>query len=220
MTRTWKWSPEPCRSTTSITASGTALRTSASTHSLLTILTPRFALRVFGFEPVLVKGMLEGLGKPAKTMGEATTPPLSRRPEMGRDSAWLASADIAAVFLALFGQVLLTRALSTESFGLFIIAIDAFATLFLIVDLGLPTLLARDGAKALHRVWPSVLRIYRLQAIMLLPFLSYVAPSSLGKWLAYSVANCAMDRASGSSVHTTSLACAAMGHDSIIETNS
>ena len=115
--------------------------------------------------------MLEGLDKPAKTMGEASTPSLSRRPEMGRDSAWLASADIAAVFLALFGQVLLTRALSTESFGLFIIAIDAFATLFLIVDLGLPTLLARDGAKALHRVWPSVLRIYRLQAIMLIPFL-------------------------------------------------
>ena len=115
--------------------------------------------------------MLEGLDKPAKAMGEASTPSLSRRPEMGRDSAWLASADIAAVFLALFGQVLLTRALSTESFGLFIIAIDAFATLFLIVDLGLPTLLARDGAKALHRVWPSVLRIYRLQAIILLPFL-------------------------------------------------
>jgi len=126
---------------------------------------------VLGFEPVLVKAMLEGLGEAAEGMGEPTPQPLIRQPEMGRDSAWLASADIVAVFLALFGQVLLTRALSTEEFGLFIIAFDAFATLFLIVDLGLPTILARDGAKAIHRVWPSIFRIYRLQARMLMPFL-------------------------------------------------
>ena len=61
-------------------------------------------------------------------------------PRMGRDSAWLAGADIVAVFLALFGQVVLTRALWTESYGLFIIALDVFATLFLAADLGLPTL--------------------------------------------------------------------------------
>ena len=109
---------------------------------------------MLGFEPVLVKAMLEGLGEAAKGMGEPTPQPLIRQPEMGRDSAWLASADIVAVFLALFGQVLLTRALSTEEFGLFIIAFDAFATLFLIVDLGLPTILARDGAKAIQ-VWPT-----------------------------------------------------------------
>ena len=115
--------------------------------------------------------MLQGLAQPAVAMGAALHPSEARQPNMGRDSAWLGGADLIAVFLALFGQVLLTRALSTEDFGLFIIAFDAFATLFLIVDLGLPTLLARDGAKALHRVWPSILRIYRLQAMVLVPFL-------------------------------------------------
>lgn len=94
-----------------------------------------------------------------------------RQPRMGRDSAWLAGADLIAVFLALFGQVVLTRALWTESYGLFIIALDVFATLFLVIDLGLPTLLARDGSSALHRILPSIHRIYRLQFILALPFI-------------------------------------------------
>ncbi|MAM36856.1 MAG: hypothetical protein CL988_06830 [Euryarchaeota archaeon] len=94
-----------------------------------------------------------------------------RAPRMGRDSAWLAGADIVAVFLALFGQVVLTRALWTESYGLFIIALDVFATLFLVIDLGLPTLLARDGANAPHRIWPSIVRIYNLQIRAAIPFL-------------------------------------------------
>lgn len=95
---------------------------------------------------------------------------IARRPEMGRDSAWLAGADLVAVFLALFGQVVLTRALWTESYGLFIIALDVFATLFLMIDLGLPTLLARDGSSAMHRIVPSIHRIYRLQFLVALPF--------------------------------------------------
>mgnify|MGYP003324071657 FL=1 len=115
--------------------------------------------------------MLEGLADKPPSMGANQLHVAAREPQMGRDSAWLGGADLVAVFLALFGQVLLTRALVTEDFGLFIIAFDAFATLFLIVDLGLPTLLARDGAKAIHKVWPSIFRIYRLQALMLLPFL-------------------------------------------------
>ena len=95
----------------------------------------------------------------------------ARLPRLGRDSAWLAGADIIAVFLALLGQVVLTRALWTETYGLFIIALDVFATLFLVIDLGLPTLLARDGANAPHRIWPSILRIYNLQIRAAIPFL-------------------------------------------------
>jgi O-antigen/teichoic acid export membrane protein len=95
----------------------------------------------------------------------------ARLPHMGRDSAWLAGADIIAVFLALLGQVVLTRALWTESYGLFVLALDVFATLFLVIDLGLPTLLARDGPGAPRRIWPSILRIYNLQVKAALPFL-------------------------------------------------
>ena len=39
----------------------------------------------------------------------------SRNLNMGRDSSWLISADIVAVFLALIGQVVLTRTLITEA---------------------------------------------------------------------------------------------------------
>ena len=59
-----------------------------------------------------------------------------RRPSFGRDSIWLASADVVAVLLAFVGQLILARALLSESYGLFVIAIDLFATLFLLRDLG------------------------------------------------------------------------------------
>lgn len=105
---------------------------------------------------------------------------------MGRDSAWLAGADIIAVFLALLGQVVLTRALWTESYGLFILALDVFATLFLVIDLGLPTLLARDGSRAPHRIWPSMKRVYSLQFKATIPFLFAAVVAFLvgeGDWL-------------------------------------
>ena len=102
---------------------------------------------------------------------EEATIKANRLPQMGRDSAWLAGADLVAVFLALFGQVVLTRALWTESYGIYIIALDVFATLFLVIDLGLPTLLARDGPNAPHRIWPAIVRIYKLQLKAAIPFL-------------------------------------------------
>ena len=95
---------------------------------------------------------------------------VNRRPEFGRDSVWLASADVIAVFLAFAGQLLLARALISESYGLFVIAIDLFATLFLLLDLGLPTLLARDGPRNPSAIWSGVLRIYRLQGLAVFLF--------------------------------------------------
>ena len=93
-----------------------------------------------------------------------------RLPEMKRDSTWLAGADLFAVFLALVGQVILTRSLLSSDYGLFIILLDLFATTFLIIDLGLPTLLARDGVKAPHLVWPAVWRVYGMQLKIAIPF--------------------------------------------------
>ena len=83
----------------------------------------------------------------------------NRRPSFGRDSVWLASADVVAVLLAFIGQLILARALMSESYGLFVIAVDLFATLFLLLDLGLPTLLARDGPRNPSAIWPGMLRI-------------------------------------------------------------
>ena len=131
--------------------------------------------------------MLQGATTTAMGMEEAHVKS-SRLPQMGRDSAWLAGADLVAVFLALFGQVVLTRALWTESYGLYIIALDVFATLFLVIDLGLPTLLARDGPNAPHRIWPSILRIYNLQFKAAIPFILLailLAPSIDSDWTAH-----------------------------------
>ena len=93
-----------------------------------------------------------------------------RRPAFGRDSVWLASADVIAVLLAFVGQLILARALISESYGLFVIAIDLFATLFLLLDLGLPTLLARDGPRNPSAIWSGMLRIYRLQGLAVILF--------------------------------------------------
>ena len=105
-------------------------------------------------------------------MGESATHKTGRDLNMGRDSSWLIGADITAVFLALIGQVVLTRALITEDYGTFIIALDVFATAFLVIDLGLPTILTRDGANSVSKIWPAIWRIYRIQAMCVLPFVA------------------------------------------------
>ena len=103
-------------------------------------------------------------------MSEAVASETGRDLNMGRDSTWLIGADILAVFLALIGQVVLTRALITEDYGIFIIALDVFATTFLIIDLGLPTILTRDGANCVNKIWEAIWRIYRIQFVCMMPF--------------------------------------------------
>ena len=104
-------------------------------------------------------------------MGESNLAYRTRRPMMGRDSGWLIGSDLVAIFLALVGQIFLTKALLTEDYGIYIVALDAFATFFLVIDLGLPTLIARDGANNVNKIWPSILRVYKLQLICSIPFI-------------------------------------------------
>ena len=92
-------------------------------------------------------------------------------------------ADLLAVGLAFFGQILLVNALLAEHYGWMVLAIDLYASLFLVVDLGLPTLLARDGANAPHRVRPAVLRTYRLQALAAVPFVLLAIAVRPDRWL-------------------------------------
>jgi len=105
-------------------------------------------------------------------MSEATANQTGRDLNMGRDSSWLISADIISVFLALIGQVVLTRSLITEDYGIFIIALDIFVTTFLIIDLGLPTILTRDGANCVSKIWDAIWRIYRIQFFCMIPFVA------------------------------------------------
>jgi O-antigen/teichoic acid export membrane protein len=95
-----------------------------------------------------------------------------RQPAIGRDAGWLLSAEIVAVFLAFIGQIILTRELLAEEYGWLVLAIDIYASIFLIADLGLPTLLARDGAGSPQGVRSAVGRIYQFQGIAFVCFLS------------------------------------------------
>lgn len=94
-----------------------------------------------------------------------------RRPELNRDSGWLIGVDLLVVFLGLIGQVFLSRSLLSTDYGLLIILLDAFATIFILIDAGLPTLLNRDGPKAPGMARTAAHRILKLQAIIALPFI-------------------------------------------------
>jgi len=109
--------------------------------------------------------------------------PTARHPSSGRDAGWLMGADLLAVGLAFLGQILLVNALMAEHYGWMVLAIDLYASLFLVVDLGLPTLLARDGANAPHLVRPAVARTYRLQALAAVPFVLLALAFRPDRWL-------------------------------------
>ena len=94
-----------------------------------------------------------------------------RSPSVGRDSSWLVGADLLAVLLAFLGQIILARMLLAEHYGWMVIVIDVYASMMLVVDLGLPTLLARDGARAPDLVLSAVHRMYRCQLAAAIPFL-------------------------------------------------
>jgi O-antigen/teichoic acid export membrane protein len=106
-----------------------------------------------------------------------------RTPSSGRDAGWLISADLFAVVLAFGGQIMLAHALLAEHYGWMVLAIDLYASLFLIIDLGLPTLIARDGTRSPSMVLPAVHRTYRLQAIAALPFVLLAIVATPQHWL-------------------------------------
>ena len=111
------------------------------------------------------------------------TETLQRTPSSGRDASWLVGADLMAVALAFIGQIMLTHALLAEHYGWMVLAIDLYASLFLVIDLGLPTLLARDGTRAPALVPAAVWRTYRLQAMATLPFVGLAFLLRPEQWL-------------------------------------
>ena len=97
--------------------------------------------------------------------------PDMRRPELGRDTLWLASSDGLAILLGLAGQVILAKALLQSDYGLLVVILDAFATMYILIDAGLPTLLSRDGPRAPALVRKATHRILKLQALIAIPFI-------------------------------------------------
>ena len=98
-----------------------------------------------------------------------------------RDAAWLSGSEISAVGLALIGQVLLTSALAETAYGRWILLLDVFIAAFLVLDLGLPTLLARDGPRQPSSLRPAVWHVWRVQAIVALPVTLLVGAAVLSR---------------------------------------
>ncbi|MDP6640486.1 MAG: oligosaccharide flippase family protein, partial [Candidatus Poseidoniaceae archaeon] len=89
-----------------------------------------------------------------------------RRPELVRDSSWLASSDVLAILLGLVGQAFLAKSLLRSDFGLMVVVIDAFVVMFLLVDAGLPTIITRDVPRAPSQCRSLVMQTFRIQAII------------------------------------------------------
>jgi len=71
-----------------------------------------------------------------------------RRPELRRDATFLLGAEGISAALGIVSQLILTHMLLQIEYGMWVIIYDLFATLFLILDFGIPTLLAREGASS------------------------------------------------------------------------
>ena len=94
-----------------------------------------------------------------------------RRPKLARDTVWLASSDGLAIIFGLIGQVILAKALLQSDYGLLVVILDAFATMYILIDAGLPTIIARDVPRNPGASKIAVRRVLKLQALIAIPFL-------------------------------------------------
>ncbi|MDA0878146.1 MAG: oligosaccharide flippase family protein [archaeon] len=92
----------------------------------------------------------------------------ARRLSPPRDAAWLGAAEVAAVVLGLLGQVVLTRALLASAYGRWVLLLDLFLAAYLVVDAGLPTVIARDGPRSRSALRHMVGRAWRVQVVLAL----------------------------------------------------
>ena len=105
-----------------------------------------------------------------------------RRPKLARDTVWLASSDGLAIIFGLIGQVILAKALLQSDYGLLVVILDAFATMYILIDAGLPTIIARDIPRSPGASRRAVRRILKLQALIAIPFLLGSAIISTSIW--------------------------------------
>jgi O-antigen/teichoic acid export membrane protein len=105
-----------------------------------------------------------------------------RRPKLARDTVWLASSDGLAIIFGLIGQVILAKALLQSDYGLLVVILDAFATMYILIDAGLPTILARDVPRVPGASKKAVRRVLKLQTMIALPFILISAITSSIIW--------------------------------------
>jgi O-antigen/teichoic acid export membrane protein len=80
-----------------------------------------------------------------------------------RDTLWLSGADAVNLFFGVVIHIVLTRALLSDSYGKFVLLLDFFHVCVILVDLGLPTLIGRDGGRLGNRLPSFIKRVGKVQ---------------------------------------------------------
>ena len=96
---------------------------------------------------------------------------MTRRVRLERDTLWLSTADLAALLVGLAVHVVLTRAFTDGDYGRWVLLLDLFYVTATIVDLGLPTLIGRDGERLGAGAHNLVHRCIRIQIRISLPII-------------------------------------------------
>jgi O-antigen/teichoic acid export membrane protein len=103
-----------------------------------------------------------------------------------RDTLWLSGADGINLIFGIIIHVILTRALLSDDYGTFVLLLDFFHVCVILVDLGLPTLIARDGARLGSNLGSLTSRVISIQfPLMLMIGLlgAYIGVMMFGGWL-------------------------------------
>ena len=96
---------------------------------------------------------------------------MTRRVRLERDTLWLSTADLVALLVGLAVHVVLTRAFTDGDYGRWVLLLDLFYVTATIVDLGLPTLIGRDGERLGAGAHNLVHRCLRIQIRFSLPII-------------------------------------------------
>lgn len=94
---------------------------------------------------------------------------MSRRVRLERDTLWLSGADIGALLVGIAVHVVLTRTYAAGDYGRWILLLDLFYLTATFVDLGLPTLIGRDGQRLGDGLRDLVHRSLGIQTRLALP---------------------------------------------------
>ena len=96
---------------------------------------------------------------------------MNRKVRLERDTLWLSTADMAALFVGIAVHVILTRTFTDGDYGRWVLLLDLFYVTATIVDLGLPTLIGRDGERLGSKAHDLVHRCLRIQIRFALPII-------------------------------------------------
>jgi O-antigen/teichoic acid export membrane protein len=103
-----------------------------------------------------------------------------------RDTLWLSGADAINLVFGIIIHVILTRSLLNDDYGTFVLLLDFFHVCVILVDLGLPTLIARDGGKLgtkLQNLLEQVFKIQSLSLIIVGLLAAFVGIKLFGGWI-------------------------------------